>query len=294
MQRREKRKLENKTLFERFVVPFLIAGLFLFGLSFYQQAPEPKNDDLKVSFLDVGQGDAALIKTPHEKYILIDGGPDKKVLEALGQNMLPTKKEIEAIILSHPHSDHVAGINYVLDRYKVGKIYMTGVAHSSPDYEVFLDKIEKKKIPAEKMFAEKEFNIDGAYFKTFWPKEDLFQKIVDDVNYSSIVFELSYKKNSFLFLGDLSAKGQEEMMGNVNLSKIDVIKVAHHGSKTGTSQNLLEHIQPKYAVISVGAENDYGHPAPSVLTLLSSQIVLLTDEKGTVTFSSDGNLLQLK
>lgn len=285
---------KSPTIFERFIAPIFIAGLFVLGLSFYQKAPGKKTEDLRVSFLNVGQGDSVLIKTPKENYILLDGGPDKKVLSELGGLMSPLKKEFNAIILTHPHADHLAGLNYVLDRYKVGKVYMTGVLYDSPDYQEFIQKIKDKNVLTEKFFSGKDFTIDGVDFTGLWPSEDLAGKSIKDVNLSSIAFELSYSKNSFIFLGDLSAKVQEEMTKKNTLNKVDVIKVAHHGSKTGTSQKLLQITNPKYAVISVGADNDFGHPAPSVLSLLSGQIVLRTDEKGTITFSSDGNDLNLR
>lgn len=285
--------LEQKTLFEKFFVAVFIAGLFLLGLGYVKKAPEQKSKNLEVSFLDVGQGDSALIKTPQDHYILVDGGPDKKVLSQMGKLMPPTKKELDAVILSHPHADHVAGLNYVLDRYTVKKIYLTGVSHTSPDWLDFLKKIKDKQVPAEKFFGGKEFAIDDVKIKGYWPEEDIAQQIVKDLNDTSIVFSLTYNKTSVLFLGDITAKKQEEMMAKVALPKSQVLKVAHHGSKTGTSQKLLEIVQPKYAVISSGAGNDFGHPAPSTLSLLSAQIVLRTDQKGTITFSSDGNTLTL-
>jgi len=285
--------LEQKTLFEKLFVAVFIAGIFVLGLGFVKKTPESKSKNLEISYLDVGQGDAALIKTPNEKYILIDGGPDKKVLSEMGKKMPPTKKEIDAIVLSHPHADHVAGLNYVLDRYTVKKIYMTGVSHTSPDYVDFLKKIKEKGTPAEKFFAGKEFSIDEVSIRAYWPSEDMAQSIVKDLNDTSIVFSAQYKENTFLFLGDLSAKKQEEMMTKTQLPKSQVLKVAHHGSKTGASQTLLEIIQPKYAVISSGASNDFGHPAPTTLSLLSTQIILRTDQKGTITFSYDGKTLIL-
>lgn len=285
--------MEQKTLFEKFFVAAFIAGIFLLGLNFIKGAPEKTQTDLQVSFLDVGQGDSALIKTPSDHYILIDGGPDKRVLTEMGKLMPPQGKELDAIILSHPHADHVAGLDYVLDRYTVKKVYMTGVSHTSPDYIDFLQKIKDKKIPAEKFFAGKEFSIDEIKVKAHWPDEDLTQSIARDLNDTSVVLSVQYKENSVLFLGDLSAKMQEEMMSVGALPRSQIIKVSHHGSKTGTSQKLLEMVQPKYAVISCSADNKFGHPAPTTLSLFSTQIILRTDQKGTITFKSNGKDLAI-
>jgi competence protein ComEC len=285
--------MEKKKFLERLIAPFFIAGLFLFGVSLVRPEPIALSGNLQVTFLDVGQGDATLIKTPQNKYILVDGGPNKSVIEKMSIEMPPTVKEIEAVILTHPHTDHVAGLNYVLDRYKVKKVYLTGVPYTAPDYQTFLDKIREYNIPAEKYFAGKNIYIDELKLSAFYPPENTAQIYYKDINDSSIVFDLVYRQNSFLFLSDLSAKKQDEMLNTSTLGKTEVLKVSHHGSATGTSDKLLQIIQSKYAVIPVGAGNSYGLPAQKTLLQLSALQIFRTDELGSIRFSSDGNVVKL-
>lgn len=280
-----------KPLLERFFVLIGIFGIFVLGIFLYGKSPSDTAGKLEVSYLNVGQGDAELIKTPKGKFVLIDGGPDKSVLSELGKKMPPYNKEIEAVILTHPHADHVTGLNYVLDRYRVHKIYLTGVVHTAPEYISFLKKIKEQGTPAEKLYLGKDFALDEVNFKTVWPLSDVQNIKFKDLNESSIANFVSYGKTSFLFLGDLSAKSQDQMLKKLQLPHVNVLKIAHHGSKTGTSNNLLVATDPKYAVIEVGKDNDFGHPAPTTLNLLSGRITLRTDQLGTISLVSDGNVL---
>lgn len=281
--------MESKSWLEKFLVPLFILFLLIVGLNLTKDVPVSAAPTLKVHFLNVGQGDSTLIKTPNQKYVLVDGGPDKKVITELGKQIPVGKREIEAVVLTHPHADHVAGLNYVLERYQIKKIYLTGVVHTSPDYLEFLEKVKIQKITAEKVTAGKLIEIDGVKLKFHWPG-DLSQFSGKDLNSTSAVFELTFGSQSFLFLGDLPAKEQENIVKL--LGKSAVIKISHHGSKYGILEEILTVVNPLYAVISVG-KNDYGHPAPSVISALSSQKILRTDEKGTITFETDGNVLKL-
>lgn len=282
--------MDVKKPFDRFLIPLFIVGIFSLGLSLLSNTPEEQGK-LRVSYLSVGQGDSSLIKTPKGKYILVDGGPDKSVLTEMGKLMPPTERSIEAVILSHPHADHVSGLNYVLDRYKVGKVYLTGTSYNSPDYVEFLNKIRDLKIPAEKFYEGRNIYIDEVTLSAFWPKEDITGKIFSNTNDTSIVFNLNYKENNFLFTGDLSKEKQDEIVKDTILKKVDVLKVPHHGSKTGISEALLKMTNPDYAVISVGADNRFGHPSQEALSVLSEKKIFRTDILGTITFISDGNTI---
>jgi competence protein ComEC len=283
--------MEKAKLFDRLLIPIFITGLFFLGTVLVRNEPAKEDQRLRVSFLDVGQGDSALIKTPRGKYVLIDGGPDKTVLSEIGKLMPPTERNIEAVILSHPHADHVSGLNYVLDRYHVGKIYMTGTNYQSPDYEEFLAKIKQYNIPAEKFYEGRSIYIDEVGLEAFWPRGDTLDLIYSNVNDSSIVLNLGYKENNLLFTGDLSAERQDDMIYSGKLRKTDVIKVPHHGSKTGVSQGLLGIVDPTYAIISVGANNKFGHPSAEILEIFKNRKILRTDILGTITFYSDGKTI---
>jgi competence protein ComEC len=284
---------KNKKLVARLVGLFSTV-IILAGISFYQSFEESKA--LEVDFLDVGQGDAILIKTPDHQKILIDGGPSNAVVEKLGENLPFYDKKIDLIILTHPHADHLDGLIEVLKRYEVGKILSTGVVHTTPDYLVWLEEIKKHNVPMEIAVAGQTIDFgNNLKMEIFYPKEDLTGKSAENLNNTSIVAKLIFGQTSFLFTGDAETEEEEELIGSGLDLKADVLKVAHHGSKNATSQNFLEKVQPKFAVISVGAGNQFGHPNAMTVKRLENigAEVLRTDKDGDVKIKSDGAELKI-
>lgn len=282
----------KKRLFEKYF-PFFLAVLFGLGVYYYgseTSQPIQVKNKLTVSFLDVGQGDSTLIKTASGKLILIDGGPDEKIKERLSKETGPFSNEIEAVVVTHPHADHIAGLNSIFDYYKIKKIYLSGYEHSSPDYFELLSKIKKYNIPAEEISAGKKVDFDEVQIEFYWPPTDS-NKTFEDLNNTSAVFTLTANGVKILFLGDLSAEYQDKL----NLpepTKVQIMKVAHHGSKNAVSEGLTEKLRPDLAVISVGADNNFGHPAGITLEKLNKIIILRTDMLGTVRFFlSDTNFI---
>lgn len=214
----------------------IFIGIFIFIIIFsVVMAGELKklsNGKLQVVFCDVGQGDAIYLKTPKGLDILVDGGPDNKVLSCLGRHMPFWDRKIEMVFLTHPHSDHQTGIVAVRQRYQVGEYFDTLVAG---------DKIKTK---------------DGIEINVLWP----FIR-TEDQNNSSLVLKI----NTILLTGDaaLSVIGPQDGFGGV-----DIFKVPHHGSKTSLDEAVLKLISPEIAVISVGRDNSFGHPAPETISLL--------------------------
>jgi competence protein ComEC len=270
--------------FEKIFVIFATTALL--GLGIYLQKPNTTNKvGAEVSFLNVGQGDSTLIKTPNNKYVLIDGGPDKKILSELGEILPPTEKEISTVVLTHPHADHVAGLNYVLDRYRVGEIYLTGVNHNAPDYTDFLERIKEQNIPVHKAYLGQPLVVDGVKFDIIYPLTDISGQNLKDQNDGSVVMDVSYEGKHILMLSDLSAKIQEKVGIWANIRATNtILKVSHHGSKTGTSSRLFDLLRPKYSVISVGSKNYFGHPAPLTLAQLAGSIIKRTDQDGRIQF----------
>ncbi|OGF20661.1 hypothetical protein A2316_03910 [Candidatus Falkowbacteria bacterium RIFOXYB2_FULL_38_15] len=264
--------------------------LLLWGV-FYWQSQEEKGK-LVVNFFDVGQGDAILIKTPNNQKILIDGGPDNGVLAKLGRSLPFYDKEIDLVILSHPHTDHLIGLIEVLKRYKVKKILGTGVMHTTPEYLVWLEEINGQKIPLEIAIRGQSFDFGGeTKLEILYPLENLAGQSVDDLNNTSIVSKLTFKNNSFLFVGDAEFPIEEKLIASDADLKANVLKIGHHGSKNATSENFLEKVDPQNAVISVGANNKFGHPSGRVTNRLKREGVeiLRTDEMGDIKFLGDGN-----
>lgn len=286
--------LRNKKIVMRLVGMFS-ALVILAGTSFFQFSNESKV--LEVDFFDVGQGDAILIKTPEHQRILIDGGPTNAVVEKLGENMPFYDREIDLMILTHPHADHLVGLIEVLKRYEVKKILTTGAINSTPDYLAWLEEIKNQNIPMEIVSAGQILDFgENLKMEIFYPVENFVGKQPDDLNSTSIVAKLIFGDTSFLFTGDAEEEAEEKMIARGVDLKADVLKVGHHGSRNATSQNFLEKVQPKFAVISVGAKNTFGHPNKTILNRLKKNGVEIfrTDQDGDIRFLSDGVELKLK
>ncbi|MFH1366383.1 MAG: ComEC/Rec2 family competence protein [Patescibacteria group bacterium] len=233
----------------------IIAGLLLFFIF------SDQNQGLKVFFLDVGQGDAILIQAPGNIDVLIDAGPGNKVIADLDKHLPFWNREIELMILTHPHSDHIQGLTEVLKRYKVDKVIGYKLDYSAPDYLEWLKIIEEKNIPFIKTVSGDQFNLgDNIYLETLYPLEDITGQEFDNLNLTSIVAELHEGSYSYLFTGDSPAEVEKEMMSADLIRSVDVLKVGHHGSKYSSALPFLEKLSPAYAVIQVGKNNSFGHP----------------------------------
>jgi competence protein ComEC len=252
---------------------------------------------LSVYFLNVGQGDGIYIRTPGGQDIVIDGGPDARIVAALGKVMPFWDTEIDVLLLTHPHADHVAGLVDILKRYKVDAVYYTGVNYSSGVYSEFLNLIKEKNIPLRAVIAGDHIPLFGAgEFDVLWPKESLDGRKVDDLNNSSIVAKLVFGDIDFLFAGDAEEKVEKELLAGGKSLDVDLLKLGHHGSKTASSQEFLKAITPEYAVISCGKNNDFGFPHLLVLRRLARLGVEIfrTDLNGTVVARTDGKTLKLE
>jgi len=272
----------------------ILAWLIVYDLS--------KSHFLEVSFFDVGQGDAIFIETPKRHQILIDGGPDSTILEKLAKEMPFWDRSIDLIILTHPDTDHISGLIEVLKRYKVEKILWTGIVKDSPIYQEWLKSIEKEKAIIFIAQAGQRIKARKVSLNILWPMENLKGKRVKNDDNTSIVAKLNFGLNSFLFTGDISKSVEEELIKKFNLNS-DILKIAHHGSKTSTAEEFLKEVSPKIAVISVGANkevktpdcdnkkrNKYGHPNCEVLERLKKLgiKILRTDEDSDIKILSNG------
>lgn len=271
----------------KLVSTLIVIILILLGYLFFQE----QDKNLKVVFFDVGQGDATLIKTPSGQKILIDGGPDNTIVNKIGKYFSFTDKTIDLIILTHAHSDHLVGLVEILKRYQVKKILYNGPAHPTPEFFQFLELIKKNNIPLAVPPAGQEYNFgEEVKLKILYPFTDLTNEKLEDLNQGSVVSQLIYKQTKFLFMGDLPAE-QEKLLLEENFDlKSQVLKIGHHGSKYSTGQELLVAVKPQIAVISVGKDNKFGHPALLTLYKLNQQVIkiLRTDEKGDIKIKSNG------
>lgn len=267
---------------------FVLFGLFLSTIFLWQEVEKFSDNNLKVYFFNVGQGDAAYIRTPDQQDILIDGGPDATILSKLGEVMPFFDRKIEMIILSHPQADHMSGLIDVIDRYDIGKIIWTKVQCQTGICQEWRRKISEKNISQEKVITGEVINFGKISINFFYPFSDFENKKVKDLNDSTIVAQIVYQNNSFLFTGDIDQDIEKTLVANFIL-KSDVLKVAHHGSRFSSSLIFLAATNPKYAVISVG-KNNYGHPAPQTLQNLKNQKInfFRTDQDGDIKCKGDG------
>jgi competence protein ComEC len=252
-------------------------------------------DYLKVVFLDVGQGDSIYIEAPNGKQLLIDGGPDAKLLSSLSKVMPFADRSIDMIVATHPDSDHIGGFPILIDSYKVTSIIENGGNSDSKIYSSLEDKIVKNKI--NKFVAKRNQHIildekKNIYFDIIFPDRDVAKL---DSNDASIVGKLVYGKNSFMFTGDATTYTENLIGWNENDKTLrsDVLKLGHHGSRTSSGISWLLKVNPKVAIISAGKNNRYGHPHKELLDRLSSLNIpfLNTAENGNIIFESDGEKL---
>lgn len=240
---------------------------------------------LSVHYIDVGQADCELIQLPNGENMLIDAGNngDGDDVVAYLQSLGVTK--IDYLIGTHPHEDHIGGLDDVIENMDIGKIYMPDKTANTKTFESVLDAIEAKSLTINtakagvNIYNDGEMTIDIAA-----PVGTSYSSLND---YSAVIL-LKYRDASFIFMGDAESLSESEITYDVSA---DVLKVGHHGSSTSSSQSFLNRVNPKYAVISCGEGNSYGHPNQETLDKLNAMGVAIyrTDLNGTIICRTDGN-----
>lgn len=253
---------------------------------------------LEVIFFDVGQGDAIFIQTPSGQQILIDGGPDAGIVNKLGRRMPFYDRTIDLVILTHAHSDHVAGLVEVLKRYEINLILYTGLDHASPDFIAWRDLVKEKNINCKIALAGQNYRFGEVKLEILFPFDDLTGSEAEDLNGSSIVAGLVYQNTSFLLTGDAPVEVEEKLIENYPLSGLDydVLKVGHHGSKYSSSLEFLRAVSPEQAIIQSGAGNSFGHPHSLIIKRLQGLgiNILRNDELGDIVMISNGQEILLE
>ncbi len=250
--------------------------------------------ELSVYFLDVGQGDAILIESPTQGRVLIDGGPDRKVLSELGEVLPFGDRRLDVVIESHPDADHIAGLVEVVRRFDVGSFVSTGMRSTNSLDEALDEAIKDKKI--SRIEAKRGVSLDlggGATLSLLYPGGSIEGL---ETNESSIVAKLTLGETDFILTGD-STKLAEYKLLSVNKVMLDaeVIQVGHHGSETSTSLLYAQAVSPEYSVISLGKNNRYGHPHKVTLDTLNkvNTKILNTADVGRIIFRTDGETLEV-
>lgn len=242
--------------------------------------------ELFVHFIDVGQADCILIKT-NDNSMLIDAGNNedaKLVVNYLRDNNVT---KLDYVIGTHPHEDHIGGLDAVINTFDIGKIIMPKVEHTTKTFEDVLCAIQNKGLKITTPVPGTVYSLGEATFTILAPNSSYY----DELNNYSVVIKLEYGNTAFIFQGDAEAFSEGEILSNGYDVSADVIKIGHHGSSSSTSRSYLEAVNPGYAVIMVGKGNTYGHPHRETLQLLKGKGIKVyrTDEQGTVIAVSDGS-----
>ena len=241
------------------------------------------------AMLDIGQGDGLFIESPTGTQVLVDAGPPRKILSELTKVMPYFDRSIDAIIITNPDQDHIGGIADVLSSYKVGEIFEPGTWNDSKTYQNLEEEIKRENIPD--ILAKAGMRLDlggGAVIDILFPDRDVANWPTND---GSTVAVLSYGNEKIMLTGDATMKTENLILQNNNLAnlKSDILKVGHHGSKYSTSEEFIKAVSPKYAFISVGKDNKYGHPSPETMSRLEQFGVKIfrTDLLGAIILKCD-------
>lgn len=236
--------------------------------------------NLTITFINVGQADSEWIVSPSGKTILIDAGEDQ---QAVNITSVLKKNEIDMLIVTHPHSDHIGGIQTILNNYYVYEFVDNGYKHNSAMYTSMMKTVTKKNISHMTVTKGDYITFGEMGIRVLNPQKTFFTELNDN----SIVMLMTYKNVSILFTGD-AGRSAEDVYAQ-SIKNVDVLKVSHHGSSTGTGSYLLSKINPKISIISVG-KNTYGHPDKSVISNLikDGSIIYRTDLNGTTVLTTNG------
>lgn len=280
--------------YKKYLPYILVFSIFILAITtwYFVAFSHKESIYLKVVFLDVGQGDSIYIEAPNGRQVLIDGGPDAKLLSSLSKVMPFADRSIDMLIATHADMDHIGGFPILLDNYKVTSIIENGAMSTTKTFSNLEEKISKNKI--KKIIAHRGMHIildenKNIYLDILFPDRDIADMESND---GSIVAKLIYNNNSFMFTGDATIYTENLIEWNEVDSTLhsDVLKLGHHGSKTSSSILWLEKVSPEVAIISAGKNNRYEHPNQETLDKLNKLNIpyLSTAILGNIIFKSDG------
>lgn len=294
-----------------FLVALIIAALAVGGMHLYgnvfgggasgstttssSSASGTVGEAIEIHFIDVGQGDGALIKTPFGN-VIVDSGPKDQSESFINYLKAEGVSSIKYAIFTHPHEDHMGSAQFVLDEFEIENVIMNDRVSTSKFFENALDVIEKKDINTICAKAGDVYYVGDLKMTILSPRSEKYKN--DDINNSSIILYVEYGGRSFIFTGDAEKEAEYEVVNAYGANAIvcDVLKIGHHGSSSSSTDAFLACVSPAYAVISVGADNSYGHPSKEVISRLESRNIIYytTENEGSIVFVTDGKDLTKK
>lgn len=290
----KKHKGNKKAQFITVIVFGIIAMISLyFGKDLKDSNIGSPSGNLEISYLDVGQGDAAYIRV-NDFDILIDAGPRSDSDKLLKQLEEKNIDDFEIVIATHPHEDHIGGMVKVFEKYDVESFYMPKVTHTTKTFENMINAVSNEGLKVKVIKEGTSFDLgDGARIDVYSPIYESYEEFND---YSPIM-KLTFGNTSYMFTGDAEAHAEQEVVAKYpkNLDA-DVLKFGHHGSSTSSTKEFVEAVSPEYGVISCGVDNKYGHPHRETLQTIDTHGIKAyrTDKQGQITITSDGNTINVK
>jgi len=274
-----KKKMSKKSVFAT-ILAVILCLIFYPYLDF-----DEATEGLQVHFIDVGQADSILI-TLNDSAMLIDAGNNgdgKTVVEYLNKHNIT---KLDYLIGTHAHEDHIGGLDDVIDNFDLGIVLIPNVQTNTRTFESVLDSLLAKKKSITTPKVGNSYKLDSAEFTIL----SVENETTKELNESSIVIRLVYGKQSFIFCADAEIINEEKMLSSNLLLESDVIKIAHHGSYTSSSDKFIKSVNPQIAIISVGTDNKHDHPSKSTLDTLEKYNIEVyrTDKNGTIIITSNG------
>ena len=289
LRRTRRRRRSNNLLMPRIMLlAFFVIAIYMAFLNYDQRqvsVSPPAEGEIRVHFIDVGQGDSVLIQSTNHA-VLIDAGPT-----VAGQNIVTYLNHfgittIDYVVATHPHADHIGGMPHVLDRFIVHNLWMPDRSHTTDTFDRFLDAIERNEIQITTIEAGASLSAGPIQMMAVAPNSSGH----DNLNDYSIVLHMQHGGTSFLFTGDAEAISENEILAAGWHIQADVLDVGHHGSRTSSTDRFLDAVQPSAAIIQVGADNQFGHPHREVMDRFAERgiTVLQTAEMGNIVLSTNG------
>ncbi|OQX82633.1 hypothetical protein B6D60_11810 [candidate division KSB1 bacterium 4484_87] len=279
--------------------PILFSLLILGNISLWGSVLSNENW-LYVTFLDVGQGDSIFLQFPDGKTMLIDGGPRSENFDAADFFILPFLKRkhirhLDTIVLSHADNDHIGGLPQILRNINVHRVVDNGIYHDSDVcrlYKYLLDSLGVEHVAVRKPMVLD--STGSCCLFALQPMKDFLRMNPDDVNNNSVVLKLIYGDRKFLFTGDIEKEAEQALVRYGDFLQADVLKIAHHGSSTSSSEEFVRNVKPEFAVISVSKMNRFGFPSEDVIDRLGKMRIKIarTDYNGAVIFRTNGKILE--